>query len=256
MRTLLAALGLLSALTGFAWPGAGERLVGELTAARTVRDKREALRLLAALDEPFAREAVLPFTRDSDPGVRADAIRLLGAGELGIEDPAPEVRRVAFLSLAAHRDPRALRGLDDVDAKVRAALVPAVAAQAGPALIAKLDDEALDVRVAAAHALVGQTEALLARVDAPFPELRAAVIESLGHGEHTPEIERVLARARLDGDPEVARAAERARPRCIDERAREPAWLPALERTAAREVEEATLRELERTLDEHAHLAT
>jgi HEAT repeat protein len=187
-------LGAMVLLMGFAWPGQSERLVGELTRAVTPREKRDALRLLGTL-ESFPTEAVLPFTRDPDPGVRLEAYRLLGAPA---QDPAPEVR--------------ALRpSLDDPDPLVRLAAV-----RAGPnetrALIARLEDEALDVRIEAARALAGRADAvpaLRAHAEAALPELRAAVIDALAHGEPTAEVERLLRRALDDRDPDVVLAALR-----------------------------------------------
>ncbi|HEX5660526.1 MAG TPA: hypothetical protein VFX59_25200 [Polyangiales bacterium] len=183
-------LGVLVLTMGFAWPGAEQRLVGELTRASTPRDKRDALRLLGGLAD-LDPAVVLPFTRDADPGVRAEAYRLL---DVAVEDPALEVRLVR---------PR----LDDPEPQVRAAAAHTAETRA---LIARLDDDALEVRIAAVHALAGRaTPALLALSEAALPELRAAVVDALAHGEVTPDVERVLQRALDDRDLDVVLAALR-----------------------------------------------
>jgi hypothetical protein len=161
-------LGALSLAMGFAWPGASERLVGELTRAATPRDKRDALRLLGSL-ESSPREPVLPFLSDPDPGVRAEAERLLSTSP----EPAATATRVL------------VERLDDESLEVRI--------EAARALAGRPD----------------ATLALSAHAEAPLPELRAAVVDALAHGAVSPELERVLARALLDRDREVVLAALR-----------------------------------------------
>jgi HEAT repeats len=272
---------------GFAWPGQAERLVGELTAAATPRDKRDALRLLTQLGEPFARESVLPFVRDADPGVRADALRLLADPallEAAAHDSAPEVRRLA-LSLVQDV-PTLLAGLDDGDPQVNLvalrALASVPAANVLRALLGELDDDAIEVRIEAARVLGTRAEpeardALLALVDTPLPELRAAAIDALASEP------RVLRRALSDRDPGVLLAVLRgyarnpqlpradlqplatsptlpqiasgARALLAEPRAAlDPAWLAPLERSAGPEGQDprraaALLAELERSLD-------
>jgi hypothetical protein len=264
-RIALAASVLL--LSGFAWPGEAERLVGELTHASTPRDKRDALRRLGELG--VVPEAVAPFAQDADPGVRADALRLLRRA--GPRDPSPEVRLVQVAL-----DPAlALDALDDPEPKVRIAALHAV--RDVRALIRKLDDDALEVRLEAARVLASMPQAraaLLGRIDDVLPELRAASIEALGQ-QHGADVEVALAHALHDRDRGVVLAAIRGYRRqglalptvSTDDpqlavalrkpawQWNDPAWLAVLERTVMDDQPVQTLESLERSLPRGTTLA-
>ncbi len=187
-------------LMGFAWPGHTERLVGDLTRAVTPRDKRDALRMLGTVAVP--EEVVRPFLQDPDPGVRAEAERLLHS-TLARGGTA----RLPHSTLARGGTARLLHSTLARGGTARFDVAPESAD-----LITQLADESLEVRIAAARALAGRTDAssaLLAYADAPLPELRAAVIDALARGPATPDVARLLARALEDPDSEVVLAALR-----------------------------------------------
>lgn len=239
--------------SGFDWPGRAERLLRALEVAKTVREKREALRLLGDVDAPFDQAPVERALRDSDPDVRSDALDLLTRADpapalrAALEDAAPGVRARAVETLATYPGPAAravlLRALGDAESSVRRASARALgswgegARNAALALDAErsdrelveplaraLDDPAIEVRSEAARALGRQggedaVAALLRHADDPLPELRAAAVAALaGHVDGRVAV--ALERALDDTDELVVQAALGA---FLGARARAPA---------------------------------
>jgi HEAT repeat protein len=207
IRVALSAL-TLTLVSGFDWPGRAARNVSALTAAETQRERRDALRLLRELEQPFDLAAAEPALLHGDPGVRADAVALLGRRELGprvlaraLEDPAPEVRVAALRAIGQQPDAHLqelLRSLGDREPSVRSASIDALAwsedRSAIAALTSSLHDPVLEVRARAVAALAGRREpavlsALLRTFHDALPELRVSLLDALaphasGRAEH------------------------------------------------------------------------
>jgi HEAT repeat protein len=204
-------LALLSCvLCAFSWPGRTQRLVTELRAAEDPRARSDMARLLGAVGDATAHEALLEATRDRDAGVRAAALRALAqlndapldvtreAVVALLSDAAPVVRAAAASALskltAADGDDAVallLRSLTDEDPKVRAESARALgklrAGRAVAGLGQALSDASIEVATAAAHALANeagaQALALLANKLAQAPlELRLAILDALNVG--------------------------------------------------------------------------
>jgi HEAT repeat protein len=229
---------------GFDWPGRAERLVHTLARATTPRDKRDALRLLSALEQVEGWPAALELrgieaaSQDPDADVRLDAWLLLLAVrgdaatlEAGLHDPSPRVRQRALTWLAhtatdaATRRAALLRAALDPDPAVRAAALEGLGELTDtgvlPVLMRCLGDASLDVQVAAARALGSRPErvsadALLASFQAALPELRVAILDALS-SRADPRGRDLCARARDDDDEAVARSARRCEARLEDQ---------------------------------------
>jgi HEAT repeat protein len=184
-------------------PNVTERVVPWLSGS----DKRLRLSAALALAVSPARNATPALGRalsDSDAEVRAAAAAALGASQsegavlplLGhLDDSVPEVREAVVNALGALGDVRAalplIGKIEDPRPSVRAAVARALGSLRDPrsnsALLLALRDSDRSVVVAVVRALgsLGESAAvaplsgLLA--SAPEPELRRAVLQSLGH---------------------------------------------------------------------------
>lgn len=206
---------LISCVSAFTWPAEWQLRVRTLTEARTVSERRDALRLLALPDvaPPAPAHALLQGALgDADPWVRIEALRVIATHwptdpalpRAAREDPSPEVRIAALQALAAAAKlslEASVSLLEDSDARVRAAALDAIdprQLQDAPALLSRaLDDPMPEIKLAAVRALVrwGAADALplLERAARdPLPELRAAVLDAVT------AIPRTLAQGLLD----------------------------------------------------------
>lgn len=114
------------------------------------RERAAALSTLRLIGRHLPWDTLEPLTRDTDPIVRAEAIRSTGSLEplddapandrllAALADPGPRVRRAAAMSMAArpYVDRRVLERLDDPSADVRLAAISALDGH-GPAVRAE-----------------------------------------------------------------------------------------------------------------------
>ncbi|MDW8362897.1 MAG: HEAT repeat domain-containing protein [Myxococcales bacterium] len=194
-------LGMAPLLVAFEWEGRIARLEREARRA-PVSERREAVRMLAALGAREAAPTLLELLRDADASVRLEAVRALGRLRIReatpallewLVDPDETNRRTALEALGRIGEARAVepmtRALADASAAVRRVAIEALEAMGRPealdGLVGRLDDVDPALRARAAEALGRLRDErayvpLVARARDEAPEVRAAVLRALG----------------------------------------------------------------------------
>ena len=170
---------------------------------------RNGLDLAAELRHTELEDACVPLVQHHDERVRRSAVQAIGrmatpravrAIEGALEDPAPQVRAKAAVSLGSTRHPRATERL-----------LAAIAAENDPEVLTAL-------HVALAH--MGTPEALAQLIEGAKPggllfgrkstALRVAAVQGLSHAQ-APEARAALDAMGEDKDPDVRAALQRAK---------------------------------------------
>ncbi|MBI3790938.1 MAG: HEAT repeat domain-containing protein [Gemmatimonadetes bacterium] len=170
---------------------------------------RNGLDLAAELRASELEEAVVPLVRHDDERVRRSAVQAIGrfqtpravrAIEGALDDPAPQVRAKAAVSLGATRHPRATERLlaaiaEENDPEVLTALHVALAQMGTPEALAQLMEGAKP-----GGRIFGRKTSAL----------RVAAVQGLSHAV-APEAKAALDVLADDKDPDVRAAAQRAK---------------------------------------------
>lgn len=170
---------------------------------------RNGLDLAAELRAKELEESVVPLVKHDDERVRRSAVQAIGrfqtpravrAIEGALEDPAPQVRAKAAVSLGATRHPRATERLlaaiaEENDPEVLTALHVALAQMGTPEALAQLMEGARP-----GGRIFGRKSTAL----------RVAAVQGLSHAAN-PEARAALDALADDREPEVRAAAQRAK---------------------------------------------